>query len=162
MKKRVLIHELSVSFADQRVHFQINLPRDATKITAVHHSLILKTGVLTAFPNRKGAHFYDPTIVIGDLRLQAFERAGWFYVSDVTSRDLTLTWGDPSIADPLFTPSEPTHSLNNFLPESVLVDAPKSTVINGHYFDRLGKQVSLDVEYRVRIYIEVELKNCER
>jgi hypothetical protein len=100
------------------------------------------------------------TVVIGDLRLQAFERAGWFYAGEVTSEDKNLFWGDNSMT-PNFSPHVSTHSMSNFSPTSVLVDATKSTVIQGYYFDRLGKQVELDVEYKVKIYLEVELKKCE-
>jgi hypothetical protein len=101
-----------------------------------------------------------PTVIIGDLRLQTFEKAGWFYAGEVTSHDRNLTWGDVSIIAEEFIPSPATHSLNNHSPVSVMADAFQSTVINGYYVDRVGVQKAKNILYKVKMYIEVELENC--
>jgi hypothetical protein len=161
MEKRILIHTFEISEFDQRVNFQINLPRDVTKITSVHHSLILITDEADAIPENKDGSYYSRTVVFGDLRLQSFEKAGWFYTGEVTLHDRNLIWGDASIITLDFLPNPATHSLSNFSPVSVMVDAHKSTVINGYYVDRMGTQIDSDITYKVRVYIEVELQNCK-
>lgn len=161
MKKRVLIHTINVFFQGQKVSFQINLPRDAKKIVSVHHSIIPKSEGDEYLTKKKPEEFFERTTIMGDLRLQSFEKAGWFYVGDVTTQDRNLTWGDVSIISNLFVPSEATHSRSNFLPLTVMLDASESTIINGYYCDRVGILMEGDIEYMVRIYLEVELENCK-
>ncbi|MFZ5553556.1 MAG: hypothetical protein ACOZCO_10595 [Bacteroidota bacterium] len=160
MKTRMLIHSFTIEQVRQRRHFQINLPRDAYRITGIAHSIVLESDGATAIPDSKDGLFFRPTISAGDIRLQAFERAGWFYAAEVTTEDRNLFWGDPSLVLK-YVAHVSTHSLNNFSPVDVLVDG-KTTVIHGHYLDRWSDQIGELITYKVNLYIEVELKNtCE-
>ena len=159
MKTRMLIHSFNITATSQRKNFQVNLPRDARRITGIGHSLVLATSELIAIPDNKDDLFFRPTVSAGDIRLQSFERAGWFYAGEVTSHDRNLFWGDPSVVLK-YVPHPATHSISNYSAVDVLVDG-KTTVIQGHYVDKWGSFIGEDIVYKVILYIEVELNTCQ-
>lgn len=158
MKKQVVIHTLSLYQRGQRIHDQISLPNNAIRITGVHQSLIMKSPNIQIISDiTKDGLFFRQTLVVGDLRMQTFTKENWFYAAALTIQDRNLFLGDMSIVGGFF-PHPATHSPVNFTFQSVNVNA-SGKLVHLYFRDRWGVQLEKDIEYEVKIYLELEIEN---
>lgn len=157
METRQLIQIIQVTKFGQRVHFQFNLPRDAKRIVSLHHSVrMITVPAGNMFPQPEEDVFFVRNVIAGELRLQAFEKAGWFYTGDVFLPDRNWYYGDyPSLF--FFTPQPYSHAYNNHIPLEVKV-GNETTVVNGNFKDLWGARIATNIIYDVKLYLEIELK----
>ena len=160
MKTRQLIQIISVSSFGQRVHFQFNLPRDAKRIISLHHSVrMITTPTINMFTAPVQGLFFLRNVIVGELRLQAFEKAGWFYSGDVLLTDRNISWGEYP-RSVFFTPQLYISASENHKPLEVKV-GNDTTVVNGNFKDVWGARTNINIQYEVKLYLEIELKTVQ-
>lgn len=160
MKTRQLIEIIMVRKFSQRVHFQINLPRDAKRIVSLHHEVrMITVPAGNMFPPPQQGSFLNRNVVAGELRLQAFEKAGWFYNGEVFLTDRNWdVWEYPTLL--FFTPQPYIHAFNNYAPLEIKV-GKDTTVISGIFKDTWGARIATNIQYDVKLYLEIELNTKE-
>ena len=181
MKEGVIITKINIKRQGERRHFQIKLPNDTKFIIGVEYGgrLISKSdsikfaAVLIAAPpiespvletdhtmpdaetvEERPRGLFKRNQLVGELKLQSSEESNWFYSTDVFVADANLSYGDFSNAG--FKVNDYTHG-NKRTEEIVKVDA-ESTIIQGWYWDTLGKSQKVDINYEVTIYVWINVE----
>lgn len=163
MKEQVLITQLRITKAGQVKHFQVKLPKNVIRIIGIEMSFRLihglsidETGTGLA-PVLELPRFFSPfksNRFIGELKLQSCEEANIFYATHLQT-DENIGAGDFSQNDywkaRTFTHQSKTEE------DIVIVDAD-TTIIQGIYKDRIGEINNTDVEYKVNVYVWVEIE----
>lgn len=155
MRIRHLIKVISISGANQRVHTQINIPRDVRRIVGVYHSIVMNsTANAGNIPPLSQGLFLRRNVHCGELRLQTFDRSGWGFTSDVYLPERNLPWQN-SAQLPFFPVQPFSHGQDHFTPLDFVVDGD-TTVVHVYYRNRWV--TPLQVNYTVKLYISCELR----
>lgn len=93
--------------------------------------------------------------LVGELKLQSCEQANIFYAEHVQN-DTRIGEGDFS-EKALWKPSVFSHQRK--MEEDIVVVDGESTIIQGHFKDRIGEMNQLNHEYMITVYVWVEIEN---
>lgn len=95
--------------------------------------------------------------LVGELKLQSCEEANIFYAEHIQT-DESLVMGDYSIKE-LWKPAVFSHQPKR--EEDVVVVDGESTIIQGHFIDRIGESNQQNWEYEITVYVWVEIEEPE-
>lgn len=155
MRKRYLITTLSVNLMGQLVHGQLTIPQDVIKITGVYHSVSLispSSNKIVPPIDFQSGKFIGQNILAGDLRIESFEKGGWFYCGDVIMLDRNLHMNEGPTTQ-LFFPNIWTHAPFNHEPFEVAISG-ETTQLNLYFKDQWGLMHAEDIEYEITVFIE--------
>ena len=156
-RESVIIKTLDIKTPAQVCLFQIKIPREVENIIGVEMGLSWTSGYFSP-GGGGGAQWRLPmtvksNIVVGELKLQSFEKANVFYSGELSIgrnldfADFTYKW---------FTPRPYTHQ-QEAQEEPVKVPG-STTLINGVFKDTLYTYGLFEYNYTVKIYIWTECK----
>lgn len=92
---------------------------------------------------------------VGELKLQSCEQANIFY-SEHIQNDTRIGEGDYS-EKALWKPAVFSHQ--NKTEEDIVVVDGESTIIQGHFKDRIGEMNQQNYEYVITVYVWVEVED---
>jgi len=157
--EQAIIHNITIQKSAERQHFQIKLPRDTKRIVGIETSMrVLQES--TAFKDlvngkRKIASLgvFQYNVLMGELRLQSNEAAGFFFSAEIVESDINLNYGD-YIRTVYWGAEQCTHGYKRE-EDAVMVDR-NTTVINGNYKDNIGTLIGEDLLYQVKVIVWTE------
>ncbi len=149
MKEKAIITVLAVKQPYEFRHFQVRIPRDAAYICGVE-ATARQTGKAVPPGVSPNVFVSHRNFLFGDLTLQSCEEGNIFYRGEIRDSDIDTIMSDFSIV-PKWRAREWTHG-GMMEAETVIVDGD-TTVINGLYRDRVGKELSIAGGYEVKVVI---------
>ena len=183
-REKVIITKLPITQAGQIQHFQVKIPRDASRIigmevSAQYMNIQTAQGQQVKAINYKRASQYTyrtldraakgdifritPDLFLGDVRLQSCEDTNIFFAEDIYFADENLAFGDFSATNPRFFPASPTHGYKHY--ECVVNTRGETTILKGIYRDRQNQQSGANTlrgpvffQYVASIYVWYETK----
>ncbi len=184
LREKVIITKLPITQAGQIQHFQVKIPRDASRIIGMEVSAqyinmqVAKAQAGKAVNFKRASQYtfrsleraakgdiFSITLdlFLGDVRLQSCEDTNIFYAEDVYFADENLAFGDFSATHPRFFPASPTHGYKHY--ECVVNTRGKTTILKGIYRDRQSQQSGANTlrgpvffQYVASIYVWYETK----
>jgi hypothetical protein len=156
-RARVIITEINITKQGQVNHFQIKLPKNATRIIAIESDFRVDTIRTLPLPSPSTQTPFliwnrvkNP--VLGRLKLQSLQQANIFF-----EEWIKLVWLNGGIDDMSFGlfPVSP-YSLNKHtIPKKVNVPNT-TTIINGLYTDTIGLYLKQHLTYTIKVLVWVE------
>ncbi len=145
MSGDILIHILTIRRAGEQLFFQLNIPRDVTRIAGIATSIQLVTAPLVSGTGQ-----------VGFLQLQATGIASNCYNSIVRLEPVAALKTDLGLKAYQAGFTQPNALLLNGLsqrglssPATILL--PPCNCFYGNYKDLLGQDLALDIHYQVSI-----------
>lgn len=156
-RESVIIKTLDIKTPAQASLFQIRIPREVEHIIGVEMGL----NWISAYPSMEGGGgpqwrlpmLVKSNLVVGELKLQSFEKANVFYSGELAI-PRNLDYGDFTYK--WFTPRPYTHQLEAH-EEPVMVPG-STTLINGVFKDTLYSYGMMEYHYTVKIYVWTQSK----
>lgn len=140
----IIVHTLQITKPQQKLHFEIIMPENATMLTGIE---ISSNRYVVTYHSVKYPHFG-----IGVLRLFVADDGDCIF-SEMLHADHNIpnweTLGEVIIPDPWkWTAPAPPFKTKQFT---------KATVINGFYEDRIGALILSNPDYKVNITLHYEI-----
>ncbi len=153
-KEIVIIKSLLIDSPNQVKVFDIKIPRQAHNIIGVEMSMRWHSGTLPTHPVfnlRDGFMKMYRNTLLGELKLQSFERANIFYSQELK---LYQNFIHTDFTSRKFSPTPYTHQTHSF-EDPIKVDG-NITIVQGIYKDQL--LLPMPYSYTVMIYVWIENK----
>lgn len=153
-KEVVIIKSLLIDQPQQVKVFDIKIPRQAKNIIGVEMGMTWQLGELPTHPvynSRDGFMKIYPNVLIGELKLQSYERSNIFYSQELKLHHNFIHTDFSSLK---FSPQPFTHQTHSH-EDPISVDG-NITITQGIYKDQL--QLRMPYKYIVTIYIWIENK----
>ncbi len=150
----VIIKSLLIDQPKQVKVFDVKIPRQAKNIIGIEMGMRLQSGQMPAHPAYNiadGFMKFYPNVLIGELKLQSYDRSTIFYAQEL-KQDHNFIHTDYSSTK--FNPQPFTHETYAH-EDPITVDA-KCTVIQGIYKDQF--KLTTPYKYIVSIYIWIDNK----
>ena len=159
-RESVIIKTLEIKNPTQVCMFQIRIPREVENIVGVEMGM----NWTRSYPSQNDDTDRDwklpltmnTTAVVGELKLQSFEKSNMFYSGEL-ALDRSMDFGDFTYN--WFKPYPYTHQFSAF--EDSIAVPGTTTLINGVFKDTLYIYGLLEYQYTVKIYIWLQSKETE-
>lgn len=152
MLEKVIIETIEISKRSQLRVFQLKVPSDAKKIIGFESSVtgltINDVPVFGGLP--LGLFLFQKSAVIGQIRIQSFEKPNLFFSSEVCFNDLNNGFGDFTQTGEWISSSW-TKGLKRE-EDPILIDGC-CAIIHGNYTDTIGRLTNTDLIYTVKLYM---------
>ena len=153
-KEVVILKSLLIDKPGQVSVFDIKIPRQAQSIIGVELGMKWQLGVLPRHPlfdPIDGFLKIYPNVLVGELKLQSYERASIFYAQEIRL-DQNFIYSDFSSKE--FSPQPFTHNTQTH-EDPINIDG-NITLAQGIYKDQL--QLAMPYRYLITVYIWIENK----
>lgn len=169
MKQELMVHIIRINRKGQQVFFDMQLPRDARRITGIETGCSIGDGVFFTDTTIPGAWLgIKPNVILGSIKLKEPDKEGICYEQQLvlqdnnTSQDsYSFNWFDETanqLVEQYFWQETPqTHGTKR---EEDMLSIPCNTrVLKGFYKDMLGEKQQTDIRYRALLYVWYETEN---
>lgn len=156
-RETVITSKFNITRPKQTVLFELRIPRAVKNIIGVEmgYKWISGTYPTVSTPNNFLATIIPQRdFVFGELSLQSYEGANFFYSGELAQNNNTHN-GDFTRA--FFTPERYSHQAKSY--EDVVVVNGKTTLVRGAYKDLLADLLETPYSYTVQVYVWTEAKD---
>lgn len=164
-RARLIVKEIEISKQGEVKFFQIRLPKNAIKVIAVEHDILMISALelpIDIFANDSGHVEVSKTPflkwntktnpTVGKLKLQNMDRSNIFFEAWLSF--IFLNGSMPDLSYGLF-PKSPYSSNVSSKPKRVDV-ACTNSLINGMFTDTIGIRQNKHMNYKVKVFVWVE------
>lgn len=156
MRESVIITPFLIERQKQVKLFQVRIPREAENIIGVEMDFVWLEGIPPILPAPAGIPLpmtFRRNIILGELKLQSYEKANIFFSSQLTINQ-NLDFADFTSQD--FIPKVYTHQYKHH--EDPVKVSGKTTIIQGVYRDKFADYQPGNYKYIVKVYTWIASK----